>query len=59
MVDYEELDDPDSSLDSQHHRSDRQSTGDEEKDELDVDEEGREAIERGKRYAAENVDMPD
>ena len=38
--------------------------GDEEKNELDddeedVDEEGREAIERGKRYAAENVDMPD
>ena len=71
MVDYEELDDPNSSLNSPQNRSDRQSTGSEEKDELDddeeedvdeeedADEEDQEAIERGKRYAEENVVMPD
>ena len=65
LVDYKELDNPDSSLNLQDHRSDRQPTSDEEKDELDddededVDDEGREAIERGRRYTEENVDMPD
>ena len=65
MVDYKALDAPYSSLNPSPHRSDQQSTGDEERDELDSDEEedigeeGQEAIARAKRYALDPVDMPE